>query len=158
MKGTNIYKEEQELFNYRNLWIGVILLISFVSILPLLILTFLNLNIYEKYIQAEVEYPLVRLISNTQKSINFFITQKKSALKFIVLNTPYEEIKKTSVLGKIYLDLKTSFGNIVDLGIIDSQGIQINYVGPYELKGKNYKQQDWYKEVLIKEEYISDVF
>ncbi len=158
LKGTNIYKEEQELFNYRNLWIGVILLISFVSILPLLILTFLNLNIYEKYIQAEIEYPLVRLISNTQKSINFFITQKKSALKFIVLNTPYEEIKKTSVLGKIYLDLKTSFGNIVDLGIIDSQGIQINYVGPYELKGKNYKQQDWYKEVLIKEEYISDVF
>lgn len=151
-------KEKEELFNYKKLWISVISLISFVSILPLLILTILNLNIYEKYIQAEVEYPLVRLISNTQNSISFFVEERKAALKFIIQNTPYQEIKKPEVLGKIYVNFKNSFGDIVDLGIIDSKGVQINYVGPYELKGKNYKNQEWYQEVLLKEEYVSDVF
>jgi signal transduction histidine kinase len=46
----------------------------------------------------------------------------------------------------------------VDLGVIDSHGVQGVYVGPYNLTGKNYHEQPWFREVIIKGVYISDVF
>ena len=54
--------------------------------------------------------------------------------------------------------LRQSFGGVVDLGLIDNDGIQRAYVGPYNLKDRDYKEQDWYKEVQIRGIFVSDVF
>lgn len=151
-------EQKESLFDYRKLWIGVIAIISLVASVPLFVLTFLNLSIYEKAIQAEVEYPLIRLISNTKNSISFFLEERKSALKFIVENNSFAKLSKQDELGKIYTDFQKAFGGIVDLGIINSKGTQTVYVGPYNLKGKNYENQEWYKEVILKEYYVSDIF
>lgn len=50
--------------------------------------------------------------------------------------------------------------NLVDLHVIDSSGKQLSYVGPYrnQIKGKNYLDSEWFKEVLISGRHISDVF
>ena len=55
-------------------------------------------------------------------------------------------------------NLKQSFGGFVDMGIIDSDGIQRTYVGPYPLVGKNYGDQEWFQQVVVQGRYISDVF
>jgi len=47
---------------------------------------------------------------------------------------------------------------LVDLGLINKKGIQLSYVGPYEFLGKNYSKQSWFQEVVVKGNYISDVF
>jgi signal transduction histidine kinase len=146
------------LFNYRRMWLIVVVSIAGVSILPLLIMTFMNLNLYEKGMRAEVTYPLVRLVSNTRRSLTYFLEERTSALTFIVRNNDFSELKNQDRLARIFLDLKETFGGFVDLGIIDSNGTQKSYVGPYELKGRNYKEQDWFKEVIVRGIYISDVF
>ncbi|MBW2000161.1 MAG: two-component sensor histidine kinase, partial [Deltaproteobacteria bacterium] len=61
-------------------------------------------------------------------------------------------------LNRTFLDMKESFGALVDLGVIDSEGNQQSYVGRYELEGKNYKEQDWFQEVCVKGVHVSDVF
>jgi two-component system NtrC family sensor kinase len=54
--------------------------------------------------------------------------------------------------------MKQEFGGFVDLGLIDPSGVQVSYVGPYELKGKNYKDHDWFHEAVVRGEHVSDVF
>jgi two-component system NtrC family sensor kinase len=49
-------------------------------------------------------------------------------------------------------------GAFVDLGVIDHTGEQLAYVGPYDLKGRNYYDQPWFGEVMSKGIYISDVY
>ena len=46
----------------------------------------------------------------------------------------------------------------MDLGIIDGNGNQKTYVGPYPLGGKNYRDQEWFRQVVRQGHYISDVF
>jgi two-component system NtrC family sensor kinase len=46
----------------------------------------------------------------------------------------------------------------VDLGLIDENGQQVSYVGPYNLKGVNYAEQAWFQRARIKGVYVSEVF
>jgi len=45
-----------------------------------------------------------------------------------------------------------------DLGLIDDKGNHSAYIGPYALMDKNYSQTFWFKEVMNKGIYISDMF
>ncbi len=61
-------------------------------------------------------------------------------------------------LSSILERLQTSFKGFVDLGVIDSAGRQVCYVGPYELEGVDYDDQEWFRNVLERGMHISDVF
>jgi two-component system NtrC family sensor kinase len=49
-------------------------------------------------------------------------------------------------------------GSFTDLGVIDDKGRQLAYIGPYDLIDKNYLETFWFKEVMDKGLYISDMF
>jgi len=46
----------------------------------------------------------------------------------------------------------------VDVGIIDREGNHVAYIGPYQLKGVNYSNEEWFHETMRRGYYISDVF
>jgi len=46
----------------------------------------------------------------------------------------------------------------VDLGVFNPSGVHVAYHGPYSLKGKIYKDTQWFKEVMKYGYYISDIF
>ncbi|MFU8770742.1 MAG: sensor histidine kinase, partial [Desulfotignum sp.] len=54
--------------------------------------------------------------------------------------------------------LKINSGAFIDLGLFDSQGLHVKYSGQYQLTGKVYKDEFWFREVMEKGRYISDVF
>ena len=138
--------EHRSLFNYRRIWKIVILC------------TVMNLTQYQQAMHSESIAPVSRLISNTKRSIHGFLDERAAALTFLVHNNPYEELTRQEHLSKIFRDLKLSFGGFIDLGIIDNNGEQRSYVGPYNLQGKNYKEQPWFSEALIRGRHISDAF
>ncbi len=45
-----------------------------------------------------------------------------------------------------------------DLGIIDHDGRRLAYTGPYDLISKNYKNAVWFKAIMKRDVYISNVF
>jgi two-component system NtrC family sensor kinase len=49
-------------------------------------------------------------------------------------------------------------GAFADLGLIDSDGIQTCYVGPYDLEGLDYRGQEWFQHVERGGTYMSDAF
>jgi signal transduction histidine kinase len=151
-------ESRKSLFNYRRIWFLAVFLTAGVSLLPLIFITILNYRATQKGIESEILLRTSRLVSNTRRSITFFLEERKSAINFITRLNPCKELGNTTELFFTLENLKRSFGGFVDLGIIDSSGEQRTYVGPYSMAGKNYKGQEWFKQVLYQGHYVSDVF
>lgn len=79
-------------------------------------------------------------------------------MDYLIHDKSFDELSSQDKLGLVSKNLKNSFGGFVDLGLIDSTGKQRTYVGPYKLFGKNYKDQDWFHEVMLRGIYVSEVF
>ncbi len=149
----------QYLFNYRRIWYVSILLTSTVALGPLIFITLVNYRVTEESIESEWLLRSSRTVSNTHRAISFFLTERRSALDFIVHDNNGQELSDPARLSTILENLKRSFGGgFLDLGLIDSAGKQISYVGPYELTDKDYSDQSWFEQVVDREFYISDVF
>jgi len=146
-------------FNYLRIWRMAVLLTGGVAIIPLAFITIVNYEAMQHAMVSEFLLRTTRIVSNTQRAISFFLTERKSAMDFIVHDNSFETLSDRGRLLDILENLKTSFGGgFVDLGVIDSAGYQRNYVGPYSLTGKRYSEQAWFNEVKEEGVHISDVF
>ncbi|OQX65036.1 MAG: two-component sensor histidine kinase [Desulfococcus sp. 4484_242] len=146
-------------FNYRRIWKLAVLLTGGVSLIPLIFITAVNYQAMRHAIESEMIFRTTRVVSNTCLSISFFVNERKSALNFIVHENTFASLNSRERLSRILGDLKRSFGGgFVDLGVVDAAGRQRNYVGPYNLGGKDYSGQKWFRQVLDSGMYISDVF
>ncbi|MFO7727593.1 MAG: ATP-binding protein [Desulfonatronovibrio sp.] len=152
------HADQSELFNYRRIWKLAVFCVCFVAITPLLVLSFMDYNLSRKAIEAEASYPIMRLVSNARLNIGTFLQEKTSLLNFVVQNNLYHDLTSSAHLADLLDDINKSFGGFADLGVVDSRGIQISYTGPFDFLGKDYSRQDWFKEVVDKEIYISEVF
>jgi signal transduction histidine kinase len=145
---------------YRRLLRDVLLTVVTVSIVPLLVMTAINYAQYHDALQAETRHPISRLTANNQRALAFFLQERESALRMIIYNRLVNEDCDNRQLENTLKGLQRSlsFGAFVDLGVIDSAGNQKCYTGPYKLQGKNYRDQDWFGQVLRQGVYVSDVF
>lgn len=145
-------------FNYRRIWKLVVLLVTTVSVVPLLVITLMDYNLNRKAMQADFVYPINSLLSNTRLSLTSFLQQRQAVLEFIVAEHSFEELSNEFLLHELYHNMKAAFGGFVDVGLIDGHGKQLAYAGPFDLKGKDYSEQDWFTEVMDRRVFISDVF
>lgn len=106
----------------------------------------------------EITNHVQRLLAVNKVQLANFLEERRSALTYVNLANSFEQLADLRHIATVFRRLRMSFGGFVDLGLIDSQGIQRAYIGPYNLEGREYKDQDWYKEVQIRGIYISDVF
>ncbi|MBD3299627.1 MAG: two-component sensor histidine kinase, partial [candidate division Zixibacteria bacterium] len=88
----------------------------------------------------------------------FYLEERRSALTYLIESTTLQELSDPDSLSHIFLNLKRSFSGFVDLGLIDANGSQRAYAGPYDFTGLDYKEQDWFHEVILQDVYVSDVY
>jgi two-component system NtrC family sensor kinase len=145
---------------YRTLRRTVVVATATVALVPLFITTIMNYVQYRAALQAEAVQPMARLTLNTKRSLELFLSERRSALTFLVHERPFAELCDERALTRTISNLNRSLevGAFVDLGIIDDAGNQPCYSGPYELEGRNYSDQDWFHEVARLGTYTSDVF
>ena len=148
----------RQMFNFRRIWKIAVLATSLVTLLPLIIITSIDYNYTQKSIESENLLRTLRIGSNARRSISFFLSERLAALTFVVRANHIEDLTRPEKLDSILINLRTSFNGFVDLGVIDRNGLQINYVGPYPLEGKDYSSQEWFKEIQGRGFYISEVF
>lgn len=154
---TSTHKSEYR-FNFRRIWCLTVLLITGVSLVPLISITLIDYNVTEQSIESDIMLRTARLVSNTQRSISFFITERRSALDFIVRDNTFDSLTDPDRLADLLDNIKKGFSGFIDLGVITHEGRQKVYAGPYNLEGRNYSKQHWYQQVLDQGIYISDVF
>lgn len=145
-------------FSYRQLWWYSFLATSLVALTPLIIMTIVHSHQYQKAVQTELVYPVSRLLSNTKCSLESVIAEREAALTLITYEKSFQDLGSEVSLNATFASLKNSFGGFVDLGLIDSEGNQFFYTGPYDLQGKNYQDQSWFHEVSLRNVYVSEVF
>jgi signal transduction histidine kinase len=149
---------DRSLFRYRRLWISIVISTCLVSLIPLVVMVFINYSQYREAFQEEVEQPVFLLASSTSRSLQFYIDERVAVLDFIIRDIPYEELCDDARLSQVYRDLKANQEDIVDIGVIDNSGHQGYYVGPYDLRGKAYGSQEWFSEALLNGRAVSGVF
>jgi len=99
-----------------------------------------------------------RIVHDHRQMIESFLMERKSDLDFILNDRSIEDLCSPGRLGAIFDNLQKDSPAFVDLGIIDDNGLQLAYHGPYQLSGKVYDQAPWFKAVLKNGFYISNVF
>jgi two-component system, NtrC family, sensor kinase len=143
---------------YKVLRRNIIILMLLVTIVPLFLMGLINHYLYRRTMQDEIVQPMKILVNKTRHSFEVFLAERLSAISFIASSYTCAELSDEKNLSRIFTVMKKEFSGVVDLGFLDANGVQVSYDGPYKLQGKNYAEQDWYKETRVRGSYISDVF
>ena len=147
-----------ESLNFRRIWELALVLTSIVTLLPLIIITAIDYQFTQKSIESENLLRTLRVGSNAKRAVSHFLHERFSALSYVVHSNSYESLKEQDNLTKILNNLNESFGDFSDLGLINSKGVQSNYVGPYNLAGEDYSREDCFDEVAVRGHFVSEAF
>ena len=148
----------QTLFNYRRFLFTSLTLRGAVSIIPMAILLLFTYIIQNRAIKNENYLSTVSMTAKTRRTIAYFLEERLDTLKFITREKDLRAISDRAELSQILQNLKMGFGGYTDIGYLDESGVQILYVGPYDLEGKDYSNQEWFNKCLKHGSYVSDVF
>ncbi len=130
-----------------------------VSILPLVVAGFGGWIVFGNLLEQKALEQMRILVHDHAKAIESNISNRIHLLHLLAQSHSIDNIRNPERLQDFLSDLnQSSDGGFIDLGIIDINGNHLAYVGPYELKDKNYHATDWFKEVMIRGVYVSDVF
>ena len=130
-----------------------------VSILPLVVAGFGGWIVFGNLLEQKALEQMRILVHDHAKAIESNISNRIHLLHLLAQSHSIDNIRNPERLQDFLSDLnQSSDGGFIDLGIIDINGNHLAYVGPYELKDKNYHAADWFKEVMIRGVYVSDVF
>lgn len=143
---------------YANLQKKIIFITLLVAFIPLFSL---GITIYYQFaevlrnkIQEQIEYR-ARTQSN---AIELFLKERTAILQAMADTFTYDYLAKTDNMEKIFKIMNNRVGGFIDIGLIDSSGRHITYVGPYKLLDVNYSSQPWFYDVNSKGVNISDIF
>jgi two-component system, NtrC family, sensor kinase len=154
----NIPEEGTSPARYKIFFRNITILMLLITIIPLFLMAAINYHLYRGALKDEIVAPLRVLINKTKHSFELFLAGRVSTVNFIASAYSYEQLADEKNLNRIFRVLTKEIEGFVDLGLIDSNGRQVSYAGPYELKGKNYADQGWFHQVKVAGVYISDVF
>jgi two-component system NtrC family sensor kinase len=99
-----------------------------------------------------------RIVEDHRHMIDSFLSERKANLEFILHSYKFEELAEPQKLYDVFGRLQKESSTFVDLGVFNEEGIHVNYQGPYRLVGRDYGQESWFREVMKKGSYSSDIF
>ena len=129
------------------------------SIIPLVLVSGIILyQFYQSYKIKNKEH-LATLVKKHKLNIDSFLNEKLGNIKFISDTNSFEKLSDYSFLENQLMLLQQEYNSVfVDLGVIDSEGIQVAYVGPFKLGKADYADADWFIRAMESPYYLSDVF
>ena len=134
------------------------LIMLLIAMLPEAITAGIGYYQYRNLLLSEEHDQLLWRLDGAQKTIDAFIEGLQSLVKFVAEEERYSALLEKENLQVLFDRLKAQYDGFVDLGIIDSSGVQRSYVGPYDLLGRDYSKREWFHKVQEQKVYISNVF
>ncbi|MFC1834222.1 ATP-binding protein [Thermodesulfobacteriota bacterium] len=137
---------------------NLLILMLIITTIPLLLMALINYYQYQSRLKDEILTPMRALVNKSKHSFELLLASRVSTVNFVASAYSFQDLADEANLHRIFSVLRAEFKGFVDIGLIDSQGTQVSYVGPYELKGKKYTKQDWFQQVRVSGTYVSKVF
>ena len=99
-----------------------------------------------------------RIVEDHRQMIETFLQERKADLEMVCNSYAFEYLETPEEVNKVFNNLQKGSSAFVDLGVFNGEGVHVAYYGPYQLTGRIYGETEWFKEVIKKGYYISDVF
>jgi len=143
---------------YRKLYWKIIATTLTFSLVPLIALGFSMYYQFSVSYRSKMMESLRTLAENRQKAIDLFLDERVSQLNTLTYTNSFDQLKDAEYLNRVFSLMQSRSKSFIDLGIIDQEGNHVAYVGPYQLKGLNYKDEEWFHEVMFRRILVSDVY
>jgi two-component system NtrC family sensor kinase len=143
--------------DYRALFRGTVRRMVVVSLLPLLGMGIAGLFTFYKLNRSIVLQQHAASLRYHRESIAGFLGNISTALDTVAHQYSLEELRRGD-LERVFKVMQQQDGIFTDVGIIDSAGNHVKYLGPYDLAGKNYRHTVWFEQVVSRGVYVSDMF
>ncbi len=114
----------------------VSILMLLISVVPLVLMAFINYHQYQSALRQEIVEPMTALINKGKHSFELFLINRLATVRFIASGYSYDELADAKKMNRIFRSLKQEFDGFIDLGLIDSSGVQVSYTGPYRTQGQ----------------------
>ncbi len=129
-----------------------------VSFTPLILIAGLIGYYVETSYREKVLAHLQELVEKHQQNINSYLDEKLSYIKVLADSYTYDELTSKAFLENKLVILQNAYSGVfVDLGVVDSAGIQISYAGNLKLLMADYSKAQWFLEAIKRDYYLSDV-
>jgi len=137
----------------------MILTVIIVSFTPMILVSGVIFNQFRGTYKEKVYAHLGILIKKHQHSIDDFLKEKLNDIRFLAKISSFEELSDEAFLRKKLAALQQEYDMVFeDLGVINDQGSQIAYAGPFELAKAQYTEAPWFRKAIKTQYFISDVF
>lgn len=146
---------EKKFKNIRRMILSRVLLVPFVTIM---VVCGTLVYYFASNLRKDVATKLVGIADGHRRLIEQFLKERAYDLKFAADLNTLDELKDRARLMEVLGQLQWRSQAFFDLGVFDSDGNHLAYIGPYNLQGINYAQTEWFKAIQTRDIYISDVF
>lgn len=144
---------------YRSLTRNMVLIILVVSVTPLILISGTIGYYFDVSYHGKVLEHLQVLIKKHKQNIDNFLNEKLADIGLLAKSYTFDQLTDEAFLKDRLILLQEQYGrSFVDLGVVNDQGIQIAYAGPFRLKNADYSKAEWFTKAMHAEAYVSDVF
>jgi two-component system NtrC family sensor kinase len=145
--------------SYDRLTRNIVLTVITVSLAPLILVGGVIFDQFRSIYSEKVYSHLSEVVDKHTTHIDAFLGDKLHEIQYLNTAYSYEQLVSGDFLTKTLRGMQLQYGRIfVDLGVIDEDGRQVAYAGPYDLLGADYSEADWYRESRGRDASVSDVF
>ena len=149
----------EERIYHKGLSRNILLLSVTVSLAPLFLIGMLILYECRIAYRSKIIDHFDELIHRHTMNIDRFLIDRLGDIRVLARTFPLDELSSEPLLRKRLAVIREEYGAFfVDLGLIDSKGIQQAYAGPFNLTKANYASAKWFQRARQSESFISDVF
>ena len=129
-----------------------------VPIIPFLLILGVGFYYFTTSLESSTIASMKRIVEDHGQMIDSFLNERRADLEFILHSYDFNDIADPVILDNTFKRLKKKSSTFIDLGIFNKDGVHVAYQGPYRLVGRDYGKEEWFKEVMKKGQYISDIF
>ncbi len=144
---------------YRALIRKMFVTIITVSFLPVFLVSATIFYQFRTSYREKIFAHLNEMVQKHTTNIDMFLMNKLSDIRYLSRSAGFNNLSSEAFLQKTLTIMQQEYGAVfVDLGVIDEQGKQVAYAGPYPLAKADYADTDWFQKAMNSQHIISDVF
>jgi two-component system NtrC family sensor kinase len=133
--------------------------LALIIIAPLVITGAVNFHQFQRAYRTKVSNELSVMIERHSLTVDSFINDRLSDIRVIAREHPIERLRQPEFLRRVLNLMREEYhGAFVDLGLVNAEGIQVAYAGPFTLQMADYSAATWFQDAMANESVISDVF
>ncbi|UCF83703.1 MAG: ATP-binding protein [Desulfobacteraceae bacterium] len=144
---------------YHSLTRNMLLTVIIVSFTPMILVSGIILYQFYTSYHEKTHAHLGELVQKHKQNIDSFLKERLGNIRSLAQAFSYGELSDESFLRDRLETLQQQYGPVfVDLGVINTHGIQVAYAGPFKLGKALYSGADWFQKAMKSKYFISDVF